>query len=245
MQHPNSPHHLHPMTDATRLAKRLAAQLPCSRNEAEQYIAGGQVRVDGVVVEEPGFRVAPEQTVELMAGASLLSLAPITIMLHKVAGQTCEVAQAGILPETQSALDHSKIRILKRHSQGLRLVCPIEPEASGMLILTQNWQIARKLTEEAHKTEQEWIVEVSGQIAPDGLAQLNQTGPYLPAIKVSWQNETRLRFAAKGLQIGQIGEMCQKVGLTVVAQKRIRIARIPMAALAAGQWRYLADYERL
>ncbi|MDO9293666.1 MAG: S4 domain-containing protein, partial [Hydrogenophaga sp.] len=36
-----------------RLAKRLAAQLPCSRSDAERYIAGGWVRVDGAVVEEP------------------------------------------------------------------------------------------------------------------------------------------------------------------------------------------------
>lgn len=233
------------MTNTTRLAKRLAAQLPCSRNEAEQYIAGGWVQVDGVVIEEPGFRVAPEQTVELATGATLLSLAPVTIMLHKLAGQTSADAMAGIAPETQSALDQSNIRILKRHTQGLRLPCDMEPAASGLLILTQNWQIARKLTEEAHKIEQEWIVEVRGQIAENGMAQLNQSGPYLPSIKVSWQNETRLRFAAKGLKPGQIGEMCQRVGLEVVAQKRIRIGRLPMAALAAGQWRYLTDFERL
>ena len=48
------------MTDTgERLAKRLAAQLPCSRREAELYIEGGWVQVDGVVVEAPGARVAP------------------------------------------------------------------------------------------------------------------------------------------------------------------------------------------
>ena len=46
------------MTDpGERLAKRVAALVPCSRREAEQYIAGGWVRVDGQVVEEPQFRV--------------------------------------------------------------------------------------------------------------------------------------------------------------------------------------------
>ncbi|MGQ3152632.1 S4 domain-containing protein, partial [Brevundimonas mediterranea] len=44
-----------------RLAKRLAAQLPCSRRDAEHYIAGGWVRVDGTVVEEPMARVRDEQ----------------------------------------------------------------------------------------------------------------------------------------------------------------------------------------
>jgi 23S rRNA pseudouridine2604 synthase len=233
------------MTDTTRLAKRLASQFSCSRNEAEQYIAGGWVKVDGVLVEEPGHRVAPEQVVELAKDASLIPLAPVTIILHKAAGMSSAAAMASVSPSNQSPLDRSKIRILKRHSQGLSVPCDMEQQASGLLILTQNWQIARMLSDPVRKIEQEWIVEVSGQIAPDGLAQLNQTGPYLPSIKVSWQNETRLRFAAKGLQDGQIAALCQQVGLEVVAQKRIRIARIPMAALAAGQWRYLMDYERL
>ena len=45
------------MTEPVRLAKRLAEMLSCSRREAEQYIEGGWVSVDGVVVEEPEFRV--------------------------------------------------------------------------------------------------------------------------------------------------------------------------------------------
>jgi 23S rRNA pseudouridine2604 synthase len=38
--------------------------------------------------------------------------------------------------------------------------------------------------------------------------------------------------------------MCGKVGLAVQAIRRIRIGRVPMAALPAGEWRYLLDYER-
>ena len=83
---------------------------------------------------------------------------------------------------------------------------------------------------------------------PDGLALLNHglkyNGKELPPIKVSWQNETRLRFAMKAAQPFLITHMCEKVGLSVVAQKRIRIARIPMSSLPEGQWRYLLGYER-
>ena len=52
------------MTEPIRLAKRLAEMLPCSRSEAEQYIKGGWVTVDGGVVEEPQFKVL-NQTIEL------------------------------------------------------------------------------------------------------------------------------------------------------------------------------------
>ena len=54
-----------------RLAKRVAAMMACSRREAEQYIAGGWVRVDGKVVEEPQFRVL-QQKVEIDRDASLM-----------------------------------------------------------------------------------------------------------------------------------------------------------------------------
>ena len=41
------------MSDAVRLSKRVAALVPCSRREAEQYIEGGWVQVDGALVETP------------------------------------------------------------------------------------------------------------------------------------------------------------------------------------------------
>ena len=66
----------------------------------------------------------------------------------------------------------------------------------------------------------------------------------LPPIKVSWQNENRLRFAVKNPRPGQIEHMCKMVGLDVVSMKRIRIGRIAMASLPLGEWRYLQDHER-
>src|SRR5665647_3466096 len=73
-----------PRTDE-RLAKRVAALVPCSRREAEQYIEGGWVRVNGQVVEEPMFRVL-EQKVEIDPQATLLDLGDVTLLLHKPAG---------------------------------------------------------------------------------------------------------------------------------------------------------------
>jgi 23S rRNA pseudouridine2604 synthase len=66
----------------------------------------------------------------------------------------------------------------------------------------------------------------------------------LPPVKVSWLNETRLRFALKGIAPGLVPWMCEQVGLRVLALKRIRIGRLPMAGLSPGQWRYLQAGER-
>ena len=59
----------------------------CSRKEAEQYIEGGFVSVNGVVVEEPAHRV-DQQTVALDPQASLLLLNSVTLILNKPPGTT-------------------------------------------------------------------------------------------------------------------------------------------------------------
>lgn len=238
------------MTEAVRLAKRLAESLPCSRGEAERYIAGGWVLVDGQVVEEPGLRILPRQRVDLLPQASPAALEPVTLLLHKPAGTRAEVV--ALLPllaqEARAADDHTRIRFLKRHLDGLTLVAPLETAASGLQVLTQDWRVARKLVDDIASTEQEYIVEVGGTAVPDSLARLNQglrwNGKLLAPAKVSWQNETRLRFALKAPQAGQIAAICEQAGLTALSIKRIRIGRVPMAGLPLGQWRYLAGYQR-
>jgi 23S rRNA pseudouridine2604 synthase len=237
------------MTIPVRLAKRLTQMLPCSRREAELYIAGGWVMVDGVVVEEPQFMVS-EQKIELHPDATLTAAEPVTILLHQPADTAINPSAALqlIRPETRVANDPSGIHMLKQHFLRLTQHIPLERNASGMTIFTQDWRAARKLSEEAAKLEQEYIVEVVGGLTPEGLKLLNHgltyNGRALPPGKVSWQNETRLRFALKGVQPGQIVHMCQSVGLQVLAMKRIRIGRVSMGKLPPGQWSYLMPQEK-
>ncbi|CDS53733.1 tRNA pseudouridine synthase A [Polaromonas sp. CG9_12] len=250
------------MTEPVRLAKRLAEMLACSRREAEQYIEGGWVTVDGVVVEEPQFRVQ-NQAIVLSPDASLLALTPVTLLLHKPAGY--EAADAASTPGASSGKtaaqlltaanhapdDRSGIRPLKKHFSGSELVTPLAAAASGLVVFTQDWRVARKLREDARVLEHEVIVEVSGEIKPGGLERLNRIDhgftfkdALLPPAKVSWQSEARLRFALKGEVAGQIAYMCESVGLKVEAMKRLRVGRIPLSQLQPGQWRYLLPYER-
>ena len=81
---------------------------------------------------------------------------------------------------------------------------------------TQDFRVARKLVDEAKRVEKEYIVEISGRIREGGLALLNHGLPFngkpIAPMKVSWQNETRLRFALKGVKPGQLDHMCRKVG---------------------------------
>ncbi|OJW84211.1 RNA pseudouridine synthase [Thiobacillus sp. 65-1402] len=267
------------MTDPVRLAKRVAELRACSRREAEQIIAGGWVRVDGVVIEEPQFRVT-DQRIEIDPQADPAQTQAVTLLLHKPPGYRTRPGgdtddEAAPLAHAQQLLaaaarwaeDASGIRPLKKHFAGLSLCVPLETDASGLVVFTQDWRVARKLTEDAATLEHEVIVEVAGELIPHGLERLNQGIPSHPhgagrggkdakasaatlnrrtppAIKVSWQSENRLRVALKGAQIGQIAHLCEAVGLRVVSMKRIRLGRVPLAQLPPGQWRYLYPGER-
>lgn len=241
------------MTDSVRLAKRVAELRACSRREAEQIISGGWVRVDGVVIETPQFRVA-DAHIEIDPQANPGQTEPVTLLLHKPPGYFTHQDGHGrpaaqlLGPDTLWAEDASGIRPLKIHFTRLTACVPLDTSAGGLVVYTQDWRVARKLTEAAATVEHEVVVEVAGELAADGLKRLNQgiafNGRTPLAIKVSWQNETRLRFALKGAQPGQIASMCAVVGLQVLSLKRIRIGSIPLGKLPSGQWRYLRGDER-
>jgi 23S rRNA pseudouridine2604 synthase len=235
--------------EALRLSKVVAAQVPCSRREAEQYIAEGWVRVDGQRVEEPQFRVGDGQRVEIDPAAKLLPAAPATLLLHKPAGLNAVQAQALLGAGAHWSGDTSGIRRIKSHGAGLVALLALPAAASGLAVFSQDARIVRKLQEDAATIEQELVAEVAGTIAPDGLARLCRgglvrNGIALPPARVSWQSEARLRFAVKGIPPLWVPWMCEQVGLELVALKRIRIGRIAMAGLPQGEWRYLAVGDR-
>lgn len=241
-----------PADGSERLAKRVAALQQCSRGDAERYIEGGWVAVDGKTVEEPGFRVAPQQAIALLPGARLEPAQPVTILLHKPAGLYANdepgSARDLILPENLMPGDRSGLRFLKRMLNGLKLATPLERAASGLLVYTQEYPVMRKLVEDARHVEHEYIAEVAGALGEGDLARLQrglawQGRPATP-MKVSWQNETHLRFALKTPAPGFIEYVCDTAGLRLLALRRIRIGRLPMAGLAPGLWRYRLGYER-
>lgn len=235
------------MTEPTRLDKRIAALVPCSRADAQQYIEGGWVLLDGIVVEEPQALVTT-QRIELAPGARLEAIEPATMLLHKPAGVDTGDAAALVTPATHTEGDQSDVRTLKRHFHRLAPLMPLDAEASGLLVLTQDGRVRRRLTEDYALIEQEFVVEVAGNIAPYGMSRLanglHYGGRPLPPCKVSWQNETRLRFAIKAVQPGQLRHMCGEVGLDVVSIRRLRIGRIPLGKMPVGEWRYLPVGER-
>lgn len=245
------------MTEPARLARRLADMLGCSRRQAELYIEGGWVRVDGAVNEAPQFKIHA-QTITLDPQARAEPVLPATVLLHKPAGydwdQGAQPACGFLLPGKRWDRDHHPAqRVLQRHLQGQTCVTPLESGATGLLVFTQDRRVLRKLTEDAARVEHEVIVDVTGDVTETALRQLNRApiveGRAMIPAKVSISSQvdgvTGLRFAVKGSLPGQIAQMCGAVQLTVVGMRRLRVGRLALASLPEGRWRYLMPYERV
>lgn len=237
-----------PAGEGERLAKVVAAQVSCSRREAEQYIVEGWVRVDGQVVDAPQRRVLPGQQVEVDPKARLQPPISATFLFHKPAGLSAQAVDDLLAEPARWAADASGIRRSQAHLQGLQALLPLPAAASGLCVFSQDLRVVRKLTEDADFVEQELVAEVKGQMAPDGLERLGRglmmDGRPMPPARVSWQSEARLRFAMKGIAPEWVGPMCSQVGLALVALRRLRIGRVALAGLPLGQWRYLPPGER-
>ena len=231
-----------PMSEPIRLAKRVAELTGCSRSEAEQYIEGGWVTVDGETVEAPQHPVTDER-VEIDPAAELGAAEPATLLLHKPEGVAWQDAAALATPATHMAEDNSGVRPLKRHLHRLTALVPLDTEASGLMVLSQDGRVWRRLTEDYAQIEQEFLVEVRGERGPYTLSRIGHAATYqgrgLAPCKVSWQNEVRLRFAIKNVQPGELRHRCREGGLEVVSIRRLRIGRVALAKVPVGQWRYL------
>ena len=187
--------------EGERLSKHVAQMLGCSRREAEQYIEGGWVRLDGKVVEVPQQRVL-NQMVTVDPEASLLALGEVTLILHKppnvldsvqddpalaaappgppaVRGRQARAPAMRFARELLTATNHSPHdasdqRPLLRHFKQLQASVPLETAASGLVVFTQDWRVQRKLLEDMAQMEHELMLEVRGEVKAEVLIPIER-----------------------------------------------------------------------
>jgi 23S rRNA pseudouridine2604 synthase len=242
-------------SDPPRLSKVMADRGLCSRREADTWIENGWVRVDGAVVDTLGTRVPPEARIEIEPAARADQVEAVTILLHKPVGVVSGQAEEGykpasslIRPENRWEEDPLPIRFRQTQLRGLAPAGRLDIDSTGLLVLTQDGRIARKLIGQDTKVEKEYLVRVEGTPSPQALRLLNHglslDGAQLKPAKVSWQNEEQLRFVLREGKKRQIRRMCELVGLKVTGLKRVRIGSVGLGKLPPGKWRYLRQDER-
>ena len=238
-----------------RLSKRMAELGLCSRREADEWIAKGWVRVDGIRVDQLGVKVLPQSRITIERQAQSQQAERVTILLNKPIGYVSGQAEKGYQPAatllTQAARwkeDDAPKAFHPRQLRGLAPAGRLDIDSTGLMVFTQDGRIARRLIGAESPIEKEYLVRVAGSLAGDELARLNHglslDGVALKPAQVSWLNADQLRFVLREGRKRQIRRMCAQVGLEVLALKRVRIGRVMLGRLPAGQWRYLRDDER-
>lgn len=242
------------MSELERLSKIMAARGMCSRREADFYIERGWVRVDGEVATL-GQKILPTQAIELDRQAQQKQAARVTFLLNKPVGFVSGQAEDGhapaaslITPENHWAEDTSPLRFSRAQLSGLAPAGRLDIESVGLLVLTQDGRIARRIIAEDSDIDKEYLVRVAGHLSDADLKRLNHglslDGEKLLPARVWWQNQDQLRFVLREGKKRQIRRMCDLVGLQVLGLKRIRIGRIMLGHLPTGKWRYLSEKEK-
>ncbi|MFV1921239.1 MAG: pseudouridine synthase [Methylotenera sp.] len=242
-----------------RLSKRMSELGLCSRREADEWIANGWVKVDGVVIDTLGTRVSPDAEIVVSGYAQEHQAENVTILLHKPVGYVSGQAEDGYQPaivlihpdnEWRDGTPNNKTpkTFQRRFLKGLAPAGRLDIDSTGLLVLTQDGRVARHLIGQDSSVEKEYLVRVEGKLNDNGLQLLNHgltlDGQQLKPAKVSWQNADQLRFVLREGKKRQIRRMCEMVGLHVVGLKRVRIGSVNLGKLPVGQWRYLGPNEQ-
>ena len=123
----------------------------------------------------------------------------------------------------------------------------LDIDSSGLLVLTQDGRVAKKIIGENVVVEKEYLVRVEGNLSDDNLKLLNHglslEGYALKPAKVFWQNKDQLSFTLIEGRNRQIRKMCQLVGLRVKGLKRVRIGNVSLGSLPLGCWRFIDSEE--
>jgi 23S rRNA pseudouridine2604 synthase len=244
--------------EGVRLSKVLADRGVSSRREADDWIAAGWVKVDGVMAEL-GQRVLPTARIDIDPAAHQQQAQRVTILINKPIGYVSGQAEDGyepasVLVTAANRWEEDPIRkpFHPGHARGLAPAGRLDIDSTGLLVLTQDGRIAKHLIGEDSTVEKEYLVRVEyqreGAFPEEDMKLLNHglelDGVQLRPARVSWANEDQLRFVLREGRKRQIRRMCELVGLKVVGLKRVRIGSVVLGKLPAGQWRYLREDER-
>jgi 23S rRNA pseudouridine2605 synthase len=231
-----------------RLQKVLAHAGIASRRHAEGLMAAGRVTVNGQPVRQLGTRVDPAHD-EIRVDGRLLRAPdrPVYILLHKPVGP---VTTASDPQGRQTVLD-----LLPDDLRGRRIypVGRLDRDTEGLLLLTNDGDLALRLTHPRYALTKEYHALVAGvptHAALDrlrgGLLMPGDARPTAPARSWLLRREGDAAWVALELHEGrnrQVRRMFEEIGYPVRALRRVRIGPLALGKLPRGDWRELRAEE--
>jgi len=243
------------MEEPVRLSKLMSQRGICSRREADRFIEQGLVLVNGKTVDTLGTRVSPDAQIQLADEGDKHQNSLMTFLLNKPVGFVSAQAEKSYRPAVTLIRRENWFRNNVegqapdvRQLKGVAPAGRLDIDSHGLLILTQDGRVAKKLIAPDSTIEKEYIVRVVGDITKARLKSLRSglrlDGRDLKPATVEQRSKAgELTFILTEGRKRQIRRMCDMVGLNVVSLRRVRIGTVELGALPSGKWRLLQPDE--
>lgn len=232
-----------PPHSGERLQKVLAAAGIASRRECEQLILEGRVEVDRLVVVELGTRVFPEQQEIRVDGESLPRPKLVYFAVNKPEGVVCTARDPAGRPRVTDLLPPGTPRAF--------CVGRLDMSSEGLILLTNDGDLANKLTHPRHGVEKIYHVQVAGHVERETLAKL-QRGMHLAEgfvhakhvhIKSRQKHSTILEMVLDEGRNREIRRLLARLGHKVERLRRVAVGPARLGDLPRGAVRPLTRQE--
>lgn len=228
-----------------RLQKAMARAGVASRRQCEDLILASRVVVNGHVVTVLGTRVDAEQD-EVAVDGVVIKLAPPKryFLLHKPDGVLTTAHDPHGRRTVMDLIDVDR--------SGLFPVGRLDQDTDGFLLITNDGELAFRLTHPSYEVPKTYEAEVRGRLSDGALGQLRrgvrlEDGVTAPARDVEVLpgrgDRSVVRLTIHEGRKREVRRMLQKVGHPVVRLKRIAFAGLKLGALPVGQYRPLTEEE--
>ncbi|WP_353115875.1 pseudouridine synthase [Microbacterium sp.] len=244
------------MTDAekdggaggVRLQKALANAGVASRRVVEQYIVEGRIRVNGSTVTELGTRIDPESDLVDVDGTAVqLDVSKRYVMLNKPTGVVSSMKDERGRPDLR--------RFTKEYDERLYNVGRLDAETSGLLVLTNDGELAHVLAHPSFGVTKVYIAKVHGIVTPQTIAKLTRgfdlEDGFIQADKARLLDTSRAGQGSSMVELtlhsGRnriVRRMMAAVGHPVDELVRRQFGPLHLGTLPAGQSRELTKIER-
>lgn len=221
-----------------RLNRFLAAAGLGSRRHCDELIAAGRVTINGKVCTD--FSVQPGERDHVKVDRKLIQAERrLDLMLHKPAGFVSTRSD----PHARDTI----FDLLPPHLPRLFNIGRLDAQTEGLLLLTNDGNLAQRLTHPRYKIEKEYEVTLDrpwdAALAPKLLRGIMLDGQRARIDRIHMVKPARLHVVLRQGINRQIRRMFYEVGYEVKRLVRIRIGRLHLGELPRGHWRPLSKRE--
>lgn len=225
-----------------RLQKVLAAAGVDSRRKCEELILSGAVRVNRKVVDTLPAFVDPEKDIITVDGRKIQAAQKVYFLLNKPKGVICT---------SHDPQGRKKAIDIIPTNQRIFCVGRLDANTSGIIILTNDSELANRITHPKYELAKTYVVRVKGQIAGEAAEKLKK-GIWLAegktgraSVKILKRNyrESLIEITIRQGLNRQIRRMLARVGMPVKSLNRTRIGKLNTRGLGVGKFRTLTKAE--